>query len=86
MEYPHGLMWPEPSWWCSELLVLHLATTPRNAQGTLDAGRGKARDASRQGRPGDIAPRFYPVLSSLVAFRLPGWAAGATGAGAEHLA
>ena len=34
------------------------------------------------GPPG-LAPRFYPVLSSLLAFELPCWAVGATGAGAE---
>jgi type I restriction enzyme, S subunit len=34
----------------------------------------------------DVAPKFYPVLSSLLAFWLPGWAVGATGAGAEPLA
>jgi hypothetical protein len=34
----------------------------------------------------DIAPKYYPVLSSLVAFELPGWTVGATGAGAELLA
>jgi hypothetical protein len=31
----------------------------------------------------DLAPKFYPVLSSLLAFELPCWAVGATGAGAE---
>jgi hypothetical protein len=34
----------------------------------------------------DLAPKFYPVLSSLLAFELPGWAVGAAGAGAELLA
>ncbi|MGL9623951.1 hypothetical protein QRQ56_39010 [Bradyrhizobium sp. U531] len=32
---------------------------------------------------GDLAPRFYPVLSSPVPLNLPGWAVAATGAGAE---
>jgi hypothetical protein len=31
----------------------------------------------------DLAPKFYPVLSSLGPLDLPGWAVGATGAGAE---
>jgi hypothetical protein len=31
----------------------------------------------------DLAPRFYPVLSSPVPLDLPGWAVAATGAGAE---
>ena len=31
----------------------------------------------------DLAPKFYPVLSSPWLLDLPGWAAVATGAGAE---
>jgi hypothetical protein len=31
----------------------------------------------------DLAPKFYPVLSSLRLLDLPDWAVGATGAGAE---
>src|SRR3954454_12380212 len=31
----------------------------------------------------DLAPKFYPVLSSLRQLDLPSWAVGATGAGAE---
>ena len=31
----------------------------------------------------DLAPKFYPVLSSPWPLDLPGWAVGATGAGAE---
>jgi hypothetical protein len=34
----------------------------------------------------DLAPKFYPAVSSLLAFGLPCWAVGATGAGAEPLA
>jgi hypothetical protein len=32
---------------------------------------------------GDLAPKFYPVLSSLRLLGLPEWAVVATGAGAE---
>ena len=31
----------------------------------------------------DLAPKFYPILSSPWRLDLPGWAVGATGAGAE---
>ena len=31
----------------------------------------------------DVAPKFYPAVSSLLAVGLPCWAVGATGAGAE---
>jgi hypothetical protein len=31
----------------------------------------------------DLAPKFYPILSSLQPLDLPGWAVVATGAGAE---
>jgi len=31
----------------------------------------------------DLAPKFYPILSSPWLLDLPGWAAVATGAGAE---
>ena len=34
----------------------------------------------------DLAPKFYPVLSSPLPLDLPCWAVGATGAGAEPLA
>jgi hypothetical protein len=37
-------------------------------------------------RRGDIAPKFYPVLSSPKPLDFPCWAVGATGAGAEPLA
>jgi hypothetical protein len=33
----------------------------------------------------DLAPKFYPALSSLFPLGLPCWAVGATGAGAELL-
>jgi hypothetical protein len=39
--------------------------------------------AFNAGKGGDLAPKFYPILSSLVAFGLPSWAVGATGTGAE---
>jgi hypothetical protein len=32
---------------------------------------------------GDLAPKFYPILSSLRLLGVPCWALGATGAGAE---
>lgn len=32
---------------------------------------------------GDLAPKFYPILSSPWQLDLPGWAVVATGAGAE---
>ena len=32
---------------------------------------------------GNLAPKFYPILSSLRPLDLPGWAVVATGAGAE---
>ena len=35
---------------------------------------------------GDLAPKFYPAVSSLLAFGLPCLAVEATGAGAEPLA
>lgn len=35
---------------------------------------------------GDVAPSFYPVLSSFPAWVVPCWAGEATGAGAEPLA
>ncbi|MGY4281064.1 hypothetical protein ACVWXO_000284 [Bradyrhizobium sp. LM2.7] len=41
---------------------------------------GKASSFSKRD---DLAPRFYPVLSSPVPLDLPGWAVAATGAGAE---
>jgi predicted NBD/HSP70 family sugar kinase len=31
----------------------------------------------------DLAPKFYPVLSSSQLLDVPGWAVGVTGAGAE---
>lgn len=34
-------------------------------------------------RAPDLAPRFYPILSSAVPLDLPGWVVAATGAGAE---
>jgi hypothetical protein len=37
----------------------------------------------RQSSGGDLAPKFYPILSSPWRLGLPGWAVGATGAGAE---
>ena len=43
-------------------------------------------NAAAQPNELDIAPKYYPVLSSLLAFWLPGWTVGATGAGAELLA
>ncbi len=36
-----------------------------------------------EGLTDDLAPKFYPVLSSPRCLDLPGWAVGATGAGAE---
>jgi hypothetical protein len=42
--------------------------------------------ASSVGIPDDLAPKFYSAVSSLLAFGLPCWAVGATGAGAEPLA
>ncbi|WP_287208338.1 hypothetical protein [Mesorhizobium sp.] len=37
-------------------------------------------------KPFDVAPSFYPVLSSFPAWVVPCWAGEATGAGAEPLA
>jgi enoyl-CoA hydratase/carnithine racemase len=52
--------------------------------------RGRARGAGSEFAlscdmrfASDLAPKFYPIPSSLVALGLPGWAVVATGAGAE---
>jgi hypothetical protein len=43
----------------------------------------RQRRVSRRRSALDFAPKFYPLLGSLVPADLPGWAVGAMGAGAE---
>jgi hypothetical protein len=50
MEHPHWVMVAGTVLVVLGVIGLHLAKTPRNAQGALDAGRGKA--ASRFDRRG----------------------------------
>jgi hypothetical protein len=45
--------------------------------------RDLATDPKKRAVHHDLAPKFYPVLSSPRLLDLPGWAVGATGAGAE---
>ena len=85
---PHGLVH-------TDLASVGLLS-PRQAIGhqALLAIRGFVTRSGPQRRPSTasaffvsvdpgLAPKFYPIPSSLVALGLPGWAVVATGAGAE---
>jgi len=49
----------------------------------VNAVKSRQVETAKLKSQADLAPKFYPVLSSPWLLDLPGWAAMATGAGAE---
>src|SRR6266403_3867959 len=62
LEYPHWMMVPEPSWWCSDLSALHLAKTRTLSQSTADKNESeyemKSSPAVRPTTQSDINREF----------------------------
>ena len=65
--------------WSIDLTVVNGENSAEQGFGITFETYRAIRDAGGD----DLAPKFYPILSSLRPLDLPGWAVVATGAGAE---